>query len=54
MKSILQEYSEKICSICANRKDCQEELRIRLDNTVKCYEYKRIEGEQDGKGKENR
>ena len=39
-------YSEKICSNCINKKECQEELRIRLDGSIKCDEYKRKKEKQ--------
>ena len=35
-------YVKEICSNCKNKEKCQEELHIRVDNTIKCYEYKKI------------
>ena len=32
-------YAKEICSNCKNRENCTEELRKRLDNTLKCYSY---------------
>lgn len=43
MKYILQEYAEQICSICANRENCQEELVVKINKSVKCNEFKREE-----------
>ena len=38
-ETIHETYIRTICSNCKNRHNCREELRIRLDNTVKCWEY---------------
>ena len=38
-ENILEEYVEEICSICKHRETCQEELRKRIDNSVKCERY---------------
>ena len=40
MDNIFQKYVKVICSKCKNRQLCQEELRIRIDNTIKCENYK--------------
>ena len=42
-ESIFDIFLKEICSNCKKNKYCQEELRRRLDNTVKCYEYERID-----------
>ena len=42
-ESIFEVFDREICSNCKKDKTCQEELRRRLDNTVKCYEYERID-----------
>ncbi len=39
--NLFKEFSKEICSNCKNKKECQEELRKRLDDTIKCYEYER-------------
>ncbi len=39
METIYETYIRTICSNCKNRHNCKEELRKRLDNTVKCWEY---------------
>ena len=41
MKNIYETYARIICANCKNRKECQEELRKRIDNTIKCDKYKR-------------
>ena len=40
-ENIFDVFVREICSNCKKRESCQEELRRRLDNTVKCYEYER-------------
>ena len=40
MESIFETYKRTVCSICKN-KDCDEELRIRLDGTLKCESFER-------------
>ena len=42
-ENIFETFIREICSNCKKDKYCQEELRRRLDNTVKCYEYERID-----------
>ena len=44
MESIFERYTKEVCSICKN-KDCDEELRIRIDGSLKCEGYER--GEKD-------
>lgn len=39
METIYQTYIREICSNCRNRNICKEELRIRLDGTIKCDSY---------------
>lgn len=42
-KSIFEIFTKEICNNCKKNKICQEELRIRIDNTINCYEYERID-----------
>lgn len=35
-ETIEQTYSRIVCSICANKNECQEELYRKIDGTVKC------------------
>ncbi len=42
-ESMFDVFIKEICSNCKKNKTCQEVLRIRLDNTIKCYEYERID-----------
>lgn len=39
-ETIYETYTRTVCSICENKKDCQETLRIRIDNTIRCDNYK--------------
>lgn len=39
-ESIYETFTRTICSNCINSKQCKEELRQRIDNTIKCDEYK--------------
>lgn len=39
METTYEAYARVLCSNCKNRKNCKEELRRRLDNTIKCYSY---------------
>ena len=40
IEKIFKNYIETNCKNCINEKECKEELRIRLDGTIKCNEYK--------------
>lgn len=45
IKELFKIYAEEICSKCKNKGNCQEELRIRLDHSIKCDRYrKRLTG----------
>ena len=39
METIYETYTRTLCSNCKNKNICKEELRIRLDNTIKCDSY---------------
>lgn len=39
METTYETYARVLCNNCKNRKICKEELRKRLDNTIKCYSY---------------
>lgn len=39
METIYETYTRTICSNCANRNNCSEELRMKIDNTIKCDNY---------------
>lgn len=41
IKELFKTYTKKICSKCKNKGNCQEELRIRIDNSIKCHEYRK-------------
>lgn len=41
MKNIFEIYVKEICTNCRNRKECQEELRKRIDGSIKCEHYER-------------
>nr|DAQ49106.1 MAG TPA: hypothetical protein [Caudoviricetes sp.] len=36
MKNIFEIYAKEICTNCRNKKECQEELRQRIDDSIKC------------------
>lgn len=39
METTYEIYARELCSNCKNRKTCKEELRKRLDNTIRCDSY---------------
>ena len=39
MKTIYETYVKEICNKCKNRKRCKEELRIKINTTIKCEKY---------------
>lgn len=41
METIYETYTRTLCSNCNNRYKCQEELRKRIDNTIRCDNYER-------------
>lgn len=41
METIYETYSKRVCANCKNRKECKEELRIRINGTIKCDMYER-------------
>lgn len=38
-ETIYETYSRTVCKICKNKEQCQEELRIKIDGTIKCDKY---------------
>ena len=46
-ESIYETYSRTVCSNCKNKEQCNEELRIKLNNTIKCERYEK-ENETEG------
>lgn len=40
-ENIYQTYVRTICSNCKNSKQCQEELRVKIDGSLKCDYYER-------------
>lgn len=38
-ETIFQTYVRQVCSICKNKDQCQEELRIKTDNSIKCDKF---------------
>ena len=47
METIYETYTRTLCSNCKNKKYCKEELRRKIDNTMKCDKYikdKNIQG----------
>ena len=41
-ETIYETYIRTICSKCKNKKQCQEELRIKIDGSIKCDKYEKI------------
>ena len=41
MENIYETYTRTVCANCKNRKECQEELRKRIDGSIKCDKYER-------------
>ena len=41
MENIYETYARTVCVNCKNRKECQEELRRRIDGSIKCDKYGR-------------
>ena len=42
-EKIFETFTRKVCNNCKNKKVCQEELRIKIDNSIKCDKYEPIE-----------
>lgn len=40
-ETIYETYVRTICRNCINKETCNEELRKRIDNTIKCDSYER-------------
>ena len=38
-ENIFKSFNNKICKNCGN-KNCQEELRVKIDGSIKCEKYK--------------
>lgn len=38
-ETIYETYTRTVCSICKNKKNCNEELRKRIDNTLQCEKF---------------
>lgn len=41
METIFETFTRTVCANCKNKKECQEELRQRLDGSIKCDKYER-------------
>ena len=39
-ENVFKKFSKEICSNCDNR-ECQEELRVKIDGSIKCDKYER-------------
>ena len=42
-EDLYNKFLKEICSRCKYDKECQEELVIRIDNSIKCNKYERVE-----------
>lgn len=40
-ETVYQTYVKTVCKKCKHKGQCNEELRKRLDNTIKCDKYER-------------
>ena len=40
-EEMYQTYQREICKRCLNKDVCQEELVIKIDNSIKCKNYER-------------
>lgn len=38
-ETIYETYSRTVCNICKNKEQCQEELRIKIDGSIKCDNF---------------
>lgn len=45
-ETIYETYTRQICSNCKNRDKCQEELKIKIDRSIKCDNYEKISEEE--------
>lgn len=46
-ENIYEAFAREMCANCKNSNECKEELRLRIDNTIKCQMYekdKKIKG----------
>ena len=41
-KVMFEKFTREICSNCKVKEECQEKLRIRIDNSIKCDRYEPI------------
>ena len=39
MRNLYEEYVKNVCKNCKNKENCSEELRIKIDNSIKCDKY---------------
>lgn len=46
METIYQTYTRTVCTNCKNKNNCSEELRIRIDNSIKCNRYEKNKNKQ--------
>lgn len=40
-ETVYQTYVKTVCKKCKHKEQCNEELRIKIDNTIKCDNYER-------------
>ena len=39
METLEQAYVRTVCSLCKNKDSCTEEIRRKVDGTIKCEKY---------------
>jgi len=42
-ENLFEKYKNEICSICSKRESTECELHIKIDNSIKCEDFKRVE-----------
>lgn len=53
METIFETFTRTVCANCKN-KECKEELRRRIDGSIKCDEYERNKEEYKDESKSNK
>lgn len=40
-ESIYETYAREICKRCKNKQKCEEEIRLKINNTIRCDNYEK-------------
>ena len=46
MENMYETFASIVCKNCKNKENCNEELRRKIDNSIKCERYEGSEIEQ--------